>query len=66
MSILETLRRDVLHHAAESESALTRLSGATRTAVRKALASLELEGEIVVGKARTNDRDHPVRLRSAA
>jgi len=65
VSILETLRRDLPKNEAPSESALTRLSGATRTAVRKALAALELEGEITVGESPTNDRDHPVRLRAA-
>lgn len=66
VSIIETLRRDVPGGTAPSESALTRLSGATRTAVRKALAALELEGEVVVGAEPGNDRDHPVALRAAA
>ncbi len=65
-SILETLRRDLPRATAPSESALTRLSGATRTAVRKALNALELEGEVEVGAAPSNERDHQVRLRSAA
>lgn len=65
-SILETLRRDVPQSTAPSESALTRLSGATRSAVRKALVALELEGEVTVGKSPPNDRDHPVRLLNAA
>lgn len=66
VSILETLRRDAVEHTVPSESALTRLSGATRTAVRKALASLELEGMVVVGAQRNNDRDNSVQLRGAA
>lgn len=65
-SILETLRRDVPRHTAPSVSALTRLSGATRTAVHKALTALELEGVVTVGKAPPNERDHPVVLRTAA
>lgn len=66
VSILETLRRDVPGGAVASESALARLSGATRTAVRKALASLRLEGEVQMDTARRNERDSPVRLRGAA
>lgn len=66
VSILETLRRDVDDGVAPSESALTRLSGATRTAVRKALHALELEGEVTVGAVPGNDRDHAVRLVEAA
>lgn len=66
VSILETLRLDVDGHTVPSESALTRLSGATRTAVRKALASLELEGMVTVGSERRNDRDNPVQLREVA
>lgn len=65
-SILETLRRDVPCGTVPSESALTRLSGATRTAVRKALAALEPEGEVVVGAQPGNNRDHRVALRAAA
>lgn len=60
-SLLETLRRDCGGWAA-SESELTRLSGATRTAVRKALAALVLEGEVVVGPEAGNKRDHAIRL----
>lgn len=66
VSILETLRRDVPDGTAPSTSALTRSSGATRTAVRKALAALELEGEVVVGAEPGNDGDHRVALRAAA
>ena len=66
VSILETLRRDVLGSVAPSESALTRLSGATRTAVRKALASLEMEGAVKIGAHRHNDRDTPIQLCMAA
>ncbi|MGH7132405.1 MAG: hypothetical protein ACREJO_10720 [Phycisphaerales bacterium] len=64
-SILETLRRDMAGRA-RSESELTRLSGATRTAVRKALAALVLEGEVTVGERKENERDHAVELRRAA
>lgn len=63
-SLLETLRRDCGGWVA-SESELTRLSGATRTAVRKALAALVLEGEVVVGPEAGSKRDHPVRLTAA-
>jgi len=62
VSILESLRRDVGREGAPSESALTRLAGATRTAVRKALAALELEGEVEVGEVR--GRERAVRLRA--
>lgn len=66
VSIIETLRRDIANQIASSESALTRLSGATRTAVRKALAALELEGAVTVGHEPSNERDHPVRLLNTA
>lgn len=65
-SILETLRRDTAARSLPSESALSRLSGATRTAVRKALSALQLEGMITVGVGKTNDRDHPVHLKAGA
>jgi len=61
-SILETLRLDIPSATAASESAIARLSGATRTAVRKALAALKLEGAVTVRKSPDNDRDHPVTL----
>jgi hypothetical protein len=64
-SILETLRHDAGGRA-RSESELARLSGATRTAVRKALAALVLEGEVSVGRSPGNDRDHPITLHPAA
>ncbi len=66
VSIIETLRRDLPGRTAASESALSRLSGATRAAVRKALAALELEGVVTVAAGSSNDRDHPVTLRNAA
>jgi hypothetical protein len=66
VSIIETLRRDVPDRFAESESALTRLSGATRAAVRKALAALELEGVVSLATGNSTERDHPVILRFAA
>lgn len=65
VSIIETLRWDVLDRTARSEVALANLSGATRAAVRKALEALELEG-VVVAAGRSNGRDHPVMLREAA
>jgi hypothetical protein len=68
VSVLETLRRDFPNGTAPSESALSRACGATRTAVRKALEALTLEGEVTVdpkGLA-ANNRDHPVRVRGAA
>ncbi len=64
-SILETLRLDT-DGRARSESELARLSGATRTAVRKALEALVQEGEVSVAKEHGNDRDHVVVLRRAA
>lgn len=66
VSILETLRRDADGGSVRSESKLARLAGANRSAVRKALAALVLEGEVTVGEGARNDRDHPVALRGAA
>lgn len=66
VSIIETLRRDVPGHIVASEAALSRLSGATRAAVRKALAALRLEGVIALGTDAMNERDHPVSLRLVA
>lgn len=66
VSIIETLRRDLPGQRARSELALAKLSGATRAAVRKALASLALEGSVTIGADAPNDRDHPVVLREAA
>lgn len=63
VSIIETLRRDVPGHSVASEAALSRLSGATRAAVRKALDALRLEGVIGLGTDAMNERDHPVSLR---
>jgi len=66
-SILEVLRRDVPKGGrVRSESELARLSGATRTAVRKALAALVQEGEVRVAKEAGNERDRVVVLRHAA
>lgn len=62
VSIIETLRRDVPGHSVASELAMSRLSGATRAAVRKALDALLLEGVVSVGAAASNQRDHPVVL----
>jgi len=64
-SILETLRIDFKGWV-RSESELARLTGATRPAVRHALRSLILEGEVTIGTHPENHRDHPVSLTSAA
>lgn len=64
-SILESLRMDASGRAG-SEAELARLCGATRAAVRKALAALLLEGEVVIAPEPGNRRDHPITLRSAA
>lgn len=64
-SILESLRRDAGGHA-KSEAAVAQLSGATRAAVRKALAALVLEGEVVISKKAGNRRDNTVTLQMAA
>jgi len=66
VSIIETLSRDVPGHSIASEAALSRLSGATRAAVRKALDALRLEGVIGLGADAMNERDHPVSLRRVA
>lgn len=66
VSIIETLRRDVPGHIVASEAALSRLSGATRAAVRKALDALRLEGVIALGTDAMNERDRPVSLRRVA
>lgn len=66
VSIIETLRRDVPGHSVASEAALSRLSGATRAAVRKALDALRLEGVIGLERDAMNERDHPVTLRRVA
>ena len=66
VSIIETLRRDVPGHSVASELALSRLSGATRAAVRKALKALRLEGVVGLGTEAMNGRDHPVSLRHVA
>ncbi len=60
VSIIETLRRDLPGRLADSESALARISGATRAAVRSALAALQLEGVVTVGRPHPNGRDHRV------
>ncbi len=64
-SILEVLRWDSDGHV-RSESELARLSGATRTAVRKSLAALMQEGAVASGIRPGNLRDHGITLRSAA
>lgn len=66
VSIIETLRRDVPGQIVASEAALSRLSGATRAAVRKALDALRLEGLVDIGQGAPNERDHPVSLRWVA
>ena len=64
-SILEALRHDGAGQA-NSEAALAHLSGATRAAVRKALAALVLEGEVILIKRPGNLRDKAVALRQVA
>ena len=64
-SILESLRRDT-SGSVGSESELARLSGATRAAVRKALASLVREGEVTTFCPPGNRRDHGVSVANAA
>jgi hypothetical protein len=63
-SIVEALRYDV-HGKARSESEVARLSGATRTAVRKALTKLQGEGAVRVVHEPGNSRDHVVELVAA-
>lgn len=65
-SIIETLRRDVPGHFVASEAALSRLCGATRAAVRKALEALRLEGVVGLQSDEISGRDHPVSLRHVA
>lgn len=62
VSILESLRYDTPDGAARSESELARLAGANRSAVRKALAALVLEGAVAIS---SEGRDHSVRLLAA-
>lgn len=62
VGILETLCRDLPGQTAESESALVRVSGATRTAVRKATGALQLEGAVSMKTSTANVRDHSVCL----
>jgi hypothetical protein len=64
-SILETLRHDTGGQV-PSESQLARLVGATRVAVRHALAALVLEGEITIEKRPGNARDNTITLRRTA
>lgn len=66
VSIMETLRLDTPGCVAASELALSRQSGATRAAVRKALAALRLEGVIAVPGGEPDERAHPVVLLIAA
>ncbi len=66
VSILVSLRQDFPSQTAPSEIALARSSGATRIAVRKALRSLQLEGQVVVGPVPGNRRGHAVTLLDAA
>jgi len=62
-SIIESLRHDA-PRGVRSEAELARLAGATRAAVRKALESLVLEGDVRVFER--NARDRGVELRGAA
>ena len=64
-SILETLRYDLPGCIAPSVLALSRLSGATRAAVQKALEALRLEGAVCVTTEMINGRDHAVILSGA-
>lgn len=64
-SIIESLRRDGPGWA-RSEMALARLAGASRSAVRKAVAALVTEGDLTVERLPGNQRDRRVALRSAA
>ncbi len=64
-SILEVLRWESGGFV-RSESEMARLSGATRSAVRKALASLKQEGVIAMVMREGNTRDHGIELRLAA
>jgi hypothetical protein len=64
-SILEALRQDA-NGKAKSEAAVAQLSGATRAAVRNALAALIQEGEIAISKQPGNRRDNTVTLCTAA
>lgn len=62
VSIIESLRHDTAEGVAASESQLARLAGANRSAVRKALEALAMEGAVAIEPGR---RDHPVRLLAA-
>lgn len=64
-SIMESLLHERAGRA-DSAAQLARLSGATRAAVRKALARLVAEGEVVLEPRPGNQRDVQVRLRRAA
>jgi hypothetical protein len=64
-SIVESLHWDS-GGTVESESQLARLTGATRAAVRKALAALVSEGELTVARHAGNRRDNVITLRTAA
>jgi hypothetical protein len=63
-SILESLRHDS-DGVAASEACVARLSGATRAAVRKALAALVLEGEVELVEGTGVRRAQGVRLARA-
>lgn len=64
-SIMESLRRARARRV-DSAAQLTRLCGATRAAVRKALRQLVAEGEVVVEPRPGSRRDKRIRLRRAA
>ncbi len=64
-SILASLRWDTPGRSAPSVQSISRLTGATRTAVRAALDALTLELAVTVGVNPMNDRDQPVRLLAA-
>lgn len=65
-SIVEALRHDAPDGRTRSEAELARLAGATRAAVRKALADLVREGDVAILPRAANGRDHAVVLRRAA
>ena len=65
-SIVEALRHDAPEGRTRSEAELARLAGATRAAVRKALADLVREGDVEVLPRAENARDHAVVLHRAA
>jgi hypothetical protein len=62
-SIVEALTRDFPGARSPSTSRLAELVGATRRSTREAVKRLCLEGAVVIGEGRENDRDLPVAVR---